>query len=348
MTSASGSTSIHCWSMPSPPGPSRRSVGGTMPQPIASDTRYAATSRRVSVPIGKSNSGRSPRVGFQTASSSSGPSSMVAVSPSPSPSRSSEVTTTGTSDPDGRTRTTIALLEDPTSQPIGSISPSRRRPMTAAGEPCAASWAFTASEATATSSVDVGAVLPRADVAGRIERVAAQRARRAPGPDDPERALDEGSRRIGGQADTHEVGAFLIVIVLLDEHLGLGLLVVGSRGAGLDQDPLRVAVPAEGQGRGAEGLVQGLVERVLVGLDGRRRVLDDAPAVELHEEPAEAFGEDGDLGLLERDADNSGAVAGLEEEGSMTGLTDRAGRESVRKVEDEEAAWHGMTLAGFG
>ena len=63
-TSTSGSASTNAWTMPSPNGPSRRIVGGTIPQPVASDTCQAATSRRASVPSGKSSSGRSPRVGL--------------------------------------------------------------------------------------------------------------------------------------------------------------------------------------------------------------------------------------------------------------------------------------------
>ena len=50
--------------MPSPNGPSRSTVGGTMPQPLARETANAATSRRASVPSGKSSSGRSPMTGL--------------------------------------------------------------------------------------------------------------------------------------------------------------------------------------------------------------------------------------------------------------------------------------------
>ena len=35
-----------------------------MPQPLASEAAYAATSRRASVPSGKSSSGRSPITGL--------------------------------------------------------------------------------------------------------------------------------------------------------------------------------------------------------------------------------------------------------------------------------------------
>jgi len=36
--SASSSTSIQSWTMPSPKGPSRMTVGGTISQPLASET----------------------------------------------------------------------------------------------------------------------------------------------------------------------------------------------------------------------------------------------------------------------------------------------------------------------
>ncbi len=52
--------------MPGPSGPSRYTVGGTMRQPVAADTWYAATSRSASVPSGKSHSARSPATGLYT------------------------------------------------------------------------------------------------------------------------------------------------------------------------------------------------------------------------------------------------------------------------------------------
>ena len=50
--------------MPGPNGPSRSTVGGTTPQPVASETRNAEISRPASVPSGKSHSGRSPATGL--------------------------------------------------------------------------------------------------------------------------------------------------------------------------------------------------------------------------------------------------------------------------------------------
>ena len=114
-------------------------------------------------------------------------------------------------------------------------------------------------------------------MAGRIERVAAQRARRTPGPDDAERALDEGSGRVRGEPDAQEVGAVLVVVIELDDALGLRLcldvfvIVLLARRPRLDQDLPGVDVPAEGQRRRPERLVERLVERLLIGLDRGRR-----------------------------------------------------------------------------
>ena len=50
--------------MPGPYGPSRITVGGTIPKPPASDTSRADTSRPARLPSGKSHSGRSPATGL--------------------------------------------------------------------------------------------------------------------------------------------------------------------------------------------------------------------------------------------------------------------------------------------
>src|SRR4029453_5452189 len=51
---------------PGPYGPSRYTVGGTIAQPVSSETRYAASSRRARVPSGKSQSGGPPASGLYT------------------------------------------------------------------------------------------------------------------------------------------------------------------------------------------------------------------------------------------------------------------------------------------
>src|SRR5258706_674276 len=274
-----------------------------MPQPVASETRYAATSRRVRVPTGKSKRGCSPRVGFQTASSSPGSSSTAtawsASSPwsSPWPGGAGAVRAAG--EPGGRTRTTIALLDEPTSRPMRSSSPSRS--------------AASVVSLLSARSVDVRAVLARADMAGRIEWVAAQGAGRPARTDDPERSLDECACGIRGEPDTQEVGAVLVLIFELD-RVGLGLRIdVGLRlSTRLDENPLGVPVPAERQRPGSERHVQRLVEGLLVGVDRGRRVLDDPLAGELDEQASQPLREHREPGLLGRPAHHASAAPGLQ------------------------------------
>ena len=76
----------------------------------------------------------------------------------------------------------------------------------------------------------------------------------------------------------------------------------------------------------------------------RREDLRDASTFEFGEQFAEAIREDGDLDLLEQDAHDAGAVAGLEEERPVAGLTDGAGHETVGRVEEIASSRHGLTL----
>ena len=84
------------------------------------------------------------------------------------------------------TVTSIALFDDPTIRPTISTSPSPR-----------ASQRRRAVEHGTPGLVDVVAVAPRADVALRIERRAAQRARRPARGDDPGGARHERPRGVG-------------------------------------------------------------------------------------------------------------------------------------------------------
>ena len=239
-----------------------------MPQPIASDTRYAATSRRVSVPIGKSNSGRSPIVGFQTASRS--------------PSASSPPKASGAVPP-GQTRTTIALFDEPTSRPMTSSSPSRSRSTSARSRLRAG--ASGAPVGAGSGSVDVVAVLARADVAGRIERVAAQRARRPPRTGSRGRPARRRSVRASAVSRTRSRSGPSSSSSSISSRPSASASSSASRlGARLDQDPLGVAVPAEGQRVARNASFRGSSSGLLVGLDRGRRVLDDAAPVELDEE----------------------------------------------------------------
>ena len=109
-------------------------------------------------------------------------------------------------------------------------------------------------------------VAPRAEVALRVERLAAQRARRPARGEDAQRAGDELAGVGGGEPDPEQVRPVLGVVVL--ECLGLaflallGVLVRLGDLAGLEQDEVVAAVPAEGQDAGLERLVQRLVERL--------------------------------------------------------------------------------------
>ena len=105
-----------------------------------------------------------------------------------------------------------------------------------------------------------------------------------------------------------------------------------------------VAVPAEGQGRRPERLVDRLVERGGIGRDDLGR-LGDSAGLELVEEDAEPLGEHGDLDLLEDDRDDLARTPGLEEERPVAGLADRAGHEPIGRVESKESSGHQWTLA---
>ena len=74
---------------------------------------------------------------------------------------------------------------------------------------------------------------------------------------------------------------------------------------------------------------------------GASETSGDAAPLELVEQGAEAFGEDRDLRLLERDRHDPLALAGLEEEGAIARLADRARHESLGRIEDIAASGHG-------
>ena len=163
-----------------------------------------------------------------------------------------------------------------------------------------------------------------------------------PAGDDPRRARDERARGGGGDPDAQQVRAVLVLVVVL---VGIDLLAVLVLGARLDEDALGVAVPAERQRTGAERLVERLVERAAC----RRRRLPrrprrlgglDAAPLELVEQLAEPVGEDRDLDLLEDDADDAAAVAGLQEERPIARLADRAGHEALGRIEEVATSGH--------
>src|SRR3954470_9116536 len=125
----------------------------------------------------------------------------------------------------------MALFDDPTIRPTISTSPSPR-----------ASNVDARSSTERLGLVDVVAVAPRADVALRIERRAAQRTGRPAGRDDPGRPRDEGPGGVGRHHDAQQVGAILVLVVVL---VGIDLFTVLGLGARLEEHPLRVPVPAK-------------------------------------------------------------------------------------------------------
>src|SRR6185369_12625491 len=112
------------------------------------------------------------------------------------------------------------------------------------------------------SLVQPVAVAARAQVALRVERLAAQRARRATRGEHAERAADERPRRQRRDPDAQQVRAVIgVVVELLVLLLVLGLL------AGLEEDEVILRVPAERQRAGPERLVDRLIEGRRVGVE---------------------------------------------------------------------------------
>ena len=79
----------------------------------------------------------------------------------------------------------------------------------------------------------------------------------------------------------------------------------------------------------------------------RHKRFRDAASFQLREQLAEPVGEDRDLDLLQQDAHDTGAIAGLEEECPSSGLTDGARHESVGRVEQIASSRHDLTLYRF-
>jgi hypothetical protein len=182
-------------------------------------------------------------------------------------------------------------------------------------------------------------------VTQRIEWCPAQRTGRTPGGHDLRGAHHERPRRRGGHPHAEQIGPVVVLVIVV---VGVDRLAVLVLRAGLDQHPLRTAIPAERQRTGPERLIERLVERAAVRrpLVGRRGggfgfgQLDDAAYVELVEQRAEALGQHRDLDLLEHDRYDPAALASLEEERPIARLADRAGDEAVRRIEDVSAAGH--------
>src|SRR5689334_25087574 len=130
-----------------------------------------------------------------------------------------------------------ARLEESVTRPTTSISPVR-----------------STGDGVCSALVAIG---PRADVARGVERVAAERARRAPGSDEGVGAAGEGACLCRAEADPDRVARErrdLVVRVVVDL---VGVVVVA-----LDDDLLAVLVPGEGERLHAPVLVERGLQRL--------------------------------------------------------------------------------------
>ena len=172
-------------------------------------------------------------------------------------------------------------------------------------------------------------------------------ARWPPGADDPEGALDERPGGVGGEPDAQQVRAVLVVVLDLDDRLGLRLDSSSSSPGARASMRIFSASPSQPRVRvvARKASLIGSSSGFSSGSIGVGGILHDAPPVELHEQPPEALREHRDLGLLEGDAHDAPAIASLQEEGAAAGLADGAGGEAIGNVEDEEscAAWSDCT-----
>src|SRR5665213_129636 len=233
ITSASSSMSIQSWHAPGPSGPSRITVGGTTSHPVASDTRYAPTSRPASVPSGKSHSGRSPATGLYTQVSETAPCVTTAYS---------------------------VVFEASTSRPSMARSPSVKTVRTSAA------LRSKLCSVTTVPSVRVVAVGACADVALGIQRLPAELARWPPRSNDRERTLRERARYAAGDAHPQQVRTFGVVVTeqrRVGRIIGVIVgLVAGdvADGQRLNDHSLRLGIPAETERANPELLHDRLVK----------------------------------------------------------------------------------------
>src|SRR5712691_1791805 len=173
-------------------------------------------------------------------------------------------------------------------------------------------------------------VLPGAHMPGRVQRQPAERAGWPALADELQRALREGTR--SGCADPHPQDGGTVLGNILGQRLDrlVSLLL------GLDDDALVVVVPRQCYRADPELLHQRQLERAVVGQGGRRgrRHRRAAAAAPEHfvQQLVEPLGELADLALLQRNASDPAAGAGLQVEGALPRLADRPGDEPVRWV----------------
>src|ERR1700739_2615073 len=164
--------------MPGPDGPWRMMVYGTMFQPSCVDTRYAASSRPARVPSGKSHSGASPEIGLYTQCTLDSPSV------------------------DSHKK--VALLAE-RMRPRTVSSPSRNTSRSS----CSLFFGVIVRPEQRAALI---AVRARTDVALRVQRFVAQRARRTSRRDDAVGTSGELPRRLRRQKHAHRGGAPLGVV----------------------------------------------------------------------------------------------------------------------------------------
>src|SRR5215469_3796364 len=322
MMSTSGSASIHSWHMPGPNGPSRITVGGTTSQPAVRDTAYAATSRPASEPAGKSHSGRSPATGLYThvasAPSQRAVQYRVALDAATSLPSTSSVPWVSSSIARSSDRPVAGWRGTGGARRARFLPSERLRPL-----PVRALFA----SADGSVMARPVPVLPRAHVAGGVQRQPAQRARRPALSDDPQRTLGEGPGGLGREPHPQHGGPVRRDLVGQRLHRRLGLLL------GLDHHPVRLAVPGQRDGPDPELLHQRKVERAVVGgcrgAAGRRAAGSPEHLVEQLIQP---LGQLRHLELLQRDAGDPAAVGRLQVEASLAWLADRSGHEPLRRV----------------
>ena len=195
--------------------------------------------------------------------------------------------------------------------------------------------------------VDVVAVAPRTDVTARIEWRPTQRAGWATGGDDLGRPRDERPRSRRGHAHPQEVWPVIVLVVIVLRVDGLALVVLGRASTSTrSAPPSQPSVSEPARNASFSGSSSGASSADSVSVVARPTSGSSAGAMPRRSSSSSSAPRRSasDLDLLERDRDDSPALAGLQEERPIARLPDRAGHESVRRIEDEAPSRHRSTL----
>jgi len=165
-------------------------------------------------------------------------------------------------------------------------------------------------------------------VALRIQRLATKWTARAAGPDQRLGTANKRARLRSVDPDSEQIWPLFGIVGQLH-------VVAVLRGRlRLDHDRLGSRIPGQRHGPHAEELDNGFIERELVnGIAVRWRV-DRVKQI------IQPMSEGRDLNLLESDAYQRAALSGLEKEGSIAGLTERSGEETIGTIENKESPCH--------